>query len=149
MLQRDSRYKQGLFIPKNKQKFFGSSAIYRSSYELAFMRWADTNDNVLRWGSENIIVAYINPIDQKPHKYFVDNFVEIKESTGIKKYLIEIKPYKQTVEPVISKKKKRKTILTEQTMWVVNQSKWSAAREYANKRGWEFIILTEKELNIT
>ena len=112
------------------------------------MRWADTNDNVLRWGSENIIVAYINPIDQKPHKYFVDNFVEIKESTGIKKYLIEIKPSKQTVEPVVTKKKKRNTILTEQTMWVVNQSKWSAAREYANKRGWEFIILTEKELNL-
>ena len=44
--------------------------------------------------------------------------------------------------------KKRNTILTEQTMWVVNQSKWSAAREYANKRGWEFIILTEKELNL-
>lgn len=148
MLQRDSRYKQGIFIPKNKHKFFGESAIYRSSYELAFMRWADTNDNVLRWGSENIIVAYINPLDQKPHKYFVDNFVEIKETTGNKKYLIEIKPSKQTKEPQKTKNKRQQTLITEQTTWVINQAKWTAAQEYAKKRGWEFIILTEKELNI-
>jgi hypothetical protein len=30
----------------------------------------------------------------------------------------------------------------------MNQSKWKAARKWAEKRGMEFIILTEKELDI-
>ena len=29
-----------------------------------------------------------------------------------------------------------------------NQSKWKAARKWAEKRDWEFIVLTEKELGI-
>jgi len=30
----------------------------------------------------------------------------------------------------------------------MNQAKWKAARKWAEKRGMEFIILTEKELDI-
>ena len=105
--------------------------------------------NIIEFSSEEIVIPYKSPIDNKFHRYFVDFYIKVKQSDNtIKEYLIEIKPSKQTVEPVVTKKKKRNTILTEQTMWVVNQSKWSAAREYANKRGWEFIILTEKELNL-
>jgi hypothetical protein len=146
--QRNSKFKQGIYTPKNKHKYLGTIATYRSSYELTFMRWADLNDNVIKWGSENIIIPYISPIDQKPHKYFVDNFIEIKESTGIKKYLIEIKPAAHTVQPVPTKRKKKTTILTEATRWITNQAKWASATEYAQKRGWEFLILTEKHLNI-
>jgi hypothetical protein len=32
--------------------------------------------------------------------------------------------------------------------WGKNEAKWKAAREYAKDRGWEFVILTEKELGI-
>lgn len=80
-------------------------------------------------------------------KYFIDNYVVIKEGNVTKKYLVEIKPYKQTLEPVPSKNKKKSTLLYESVAWVTNCSKWDSAREYAKKHGMEFIIITEKDLN--
>jgi glycerate-2-kinase len=70
----------------------------------------------------------------------------LKEGNIIKKYLIEIKPSSQTRTPKASKNKKASSLLYEQTQWIVNQAKWEAAKAYAKKRGFEFIILTEKEL---
>ena len=63
------------------------------------------------------------------------------------KYLIEIKPKKQTLEP---KKPKRKTprYITEVTTYVTNQAKWEAAREWCADRRMEFLILTEEHLNV-
>ena len=72
----------------------------------------------------------------------------LQEGTKIIKYLVEIKPYKQTVPPVVSKRKKQSTILYEQRTFAVNQCKWAAAEKYAKKRNMKFIILTENELNI-
>lgn len=31
-------------------------------------------------------------------------------------------------------------------MWAVNQAKWASAKDYAKNRGWEFKIITEKDL---
>ena len=44
--------------------------------------------------------------------------------------------------------KKSKTLLYEQKMYVQNTAKWQAANEWANKKGYKFLIITEKELNI-
>jgi hypothetical protein len=145
-----NKYKQGIYRPINIEKYLGkNNPVYRSGWELKFFRWADTNPNILAWGSENIIVPYINPLDQKVHRYFVDNFVVFKDKDGNKqKLLIEIKPSKQTVQPVPTKGKHKKTILYEQTTWITNQAKWIAAKEWAKRKNMEFIILTEKELNI-
>jgi len=145
-LNRDPRFKQGIFTPKHQHKFIGSKAVYRSSFELKFFRWADENSNVLVWGSENIIVPYISPVDGKAHRYYVDNFVVIKEGAQTKKYLIEIKPFSQTQPPQTSKRKKQQTIVYEQVQWVVNNAKWSAAKAYAKKHDAEFLIITEKDL---
>ena len=145
-----NKYKQGIYRPINTEKYLGkTNPVYRSGWELKFFRWADTNPNILAWGSENIIVPYINPLDQKVHRYFVDNFIVFKDKDGNKqKLLIEIKPSKQTIQPVPTKGKHKKTILYEQTTWITNQAKWLAAKEWAKKKNMEFIILTEKELNI-
>ena len=62
--------------------------------------------------------------------------------------MIEVKPYKQSVPPVITPRKRKQTILEEQTTFLVNQAKWSAARQYCEKRGWKFIVITERELGI-
>lgn len=142
---KNSKYRQGVFIPVNKEKFIGSKAFYRSGLELKFMRFCDNNSNVVMWGSENVIVPYISPIDGRVHKYFVDNFVAIKEGNSIKKYLVEIKPHKQTSPPT-TKYKKKEHLLYEQSMFVVNQAKWQAAREFCKKKGLSFLILTEKEI---
>ena len=48
---------RGKYIAKNPQKYAGDSTqiVYRSSYELRFMKWCDFNDSVLQWGSEEIV----------------------------------------------------------------------------------------------
>jgi hypothetical protein len=144
-----SKYKQGIYKPVNKEKYIGNTyPIYRSGWELKFFRWADKNENILNWGSENIIVPYINPLDGLVHRYFVDNFIIFKNSKNEKqKILIEIKPSTQLNKPQPGNKKKR-TILYEQKTWVTNQAKWEAAEKWAKKKGYKFIILTEKELFI-
>jgi len=144
-LQKNNKYRQGVFTPVNKSKFLGVSAIYRSGLELKFMRFCDSNQNVIKWGSENVIIPYISPLDGRAHKYYVDNFVIIKEGEEIKKYLIEIKPSKQTVPPV-TKYKKKEHLIYQQSMYVKNQAKWQAATEFCKKKGLEFLILTEKHL---
>lgn len=145
-MKKDPRFIQGIFKPINKDKFMGKYAVFRSSWERKFMLWADKNPNIIEWSSEQIVIPYRSPLDNKIHRYFVDNYIVLKEGDKIKKYLIEIKPHKQTLAPVPSKKKKKATVLYETTQWAVNQAKWEAAKKYANDRGAEFIILTEKEL---
>lgn len=144
--QRNDQFKQGVFKPKNPKKFLGKYAVFRSSYELKFFRWADENPNVLEWGSESVIVPYVSPIDGKVHRYYVDSFMAIREGDVIKKYLIELKPSKQMLPPKVTKNKRASTLLYEQQTYIKNTAKWAAAREYAKKKGLEFIIITEKEL---
>jgi hypothetical protein len=79
------------------------------------------------------------------HKYFVDNVVHIKEGERVVKYLIEIKPSKQTRPPKTHGNKKRSTIVYESVQWGVNQAKWLAARDWAKKNGYIFQIVTEKD----
>jgi hypothetical protein len=140
----------GKFRPTNRQKYKGdpTNVIYRSLWELKFMRWCDTNINVLDWGSEEIVIPYISPLDNRVHRYFPDFSVRVRSKTGrIEKLIIEIKPLKQTTPP---KKQSRRTkkYITEVTTYAVNEAKWAAAREYCKDRKWEFRILTEKELKI-
>ena len=70
-LRQSSKYRQGIFIPSNKEKFLGTKAIYRSGLELKFMRFCDNNPNVVKWGSENVIIPYISPLDGRGHRYYV------------------------------------------------------------------------------
>jgi len=146
-LKRDSRFRQGFFKPKNPQKCINTECIYRSGLELKFFIFCDNNPNVLQWGSENVIVPYFDTIQKKTRKYYVDNYVKIKEGNNIKKYLVEIKPYKQTQPPKESTRRKKSSVLYEKVQWFNNNDKWSHAKEFAKKNGMEFIILTEKELD--
>ena len=139
------KWRQGIFTPKNQDKFIGSKAVYRSGLELKFFRFCDDNPNVLEWGSENIIVPYISPLDNRAHRYYVDNYIAIKEGTQVVKYLVEIKPSKQT-KPPTTKYRKRQHLIYEQKQYVINKAKWKAAKEFCKKKGLTFIILTEKEL---
>jgi hypothetical protein len=73
----------------------------------------------------------------------------MQESSGPKKYLIEIKPFRQTLPPKPSKRKKQSTILEENFNWLKNnQGKWPAAKQYCKKMGWRWCILTEKGIYI-
>ena len=141
---------KGKYQPTNPQKYRGdySNIIYRSLWERKFMKYCDLNENILEWGSEEIALPYRSPIDNKIHKYFPDFYIKVKESNGvIKKCIIEIKPKKQTIEP-IPQKKKTKGYIYEVYEYAKNQAKWEAAREFCADRGLEFKIFTENELGI-
>lgn len=112
------------------------------------MKYCDLNENILEWGSEEIALPYRSPVDNRIHRYFPDFYIKVKESTGqIKKYLIEIKPKKQTVEPKM-KQKKTKGYIYEVVEYAKNQAKWKAAKEFCEDRQWEFRVLTEDDLGV-
>jgi hypothetical protein len=141
---------KGRFRPSNYQKYKGdpTNIIYRSLWELKFMNWCDKNENILEWGSEEFWIPYLSPIDNRVHRYFPDFYLKVKEENGaIKKYVIEVKPLKQTVEPQPPKRRTKK-YLYEAMEYAKNQAKWKAAREFCEDRRYEFKIITEKELGI-
>ena len=140
----------GRFIPKNPQKYVGDykNIIYRSTWEAKVMTWLDKNPDIISWASEELIIPYISPIDNRYHRYFPDFLVKVKTRDGsMKTMLLEVKPKKQTLEPV-KKKRMTKQYLNEIATYGVNQAKWNAANEYCLDRGWEFKILTEEHLGI-
>ena len=141
---------KGRYSPVNPSKYKGNptNVIYRSLWERRFMKWCDLNPSVLEWGSEETIVPYISPFDNKYHRYFVDFYAKIKRKDGsIKTYLIEVKPKKYTKAPSRTPTKKNREWYSLVKQWGINSAKWKAAGEYAKDRNWDFIILTEDHLN--
>ena len=147
---REGKYHQGRFHPRFPNKYKGDSRniIYRSSWELKFMRYCDSNTNIVKWSSEEIVIPYRSPIDNRFHRYFPDFYLKYKDNTGkmIEK-VVEIKPAKQVQEPKVQKRKTKKYV-TEVVTYAKNQAKWLAAEEFRRDRKWKFQILTEKELGV-
>lgn len=140
----------GLFKPRNPQKYIGdhTNIVYRSSWECKVMTWLDLNPDILSWASEELIVPYKSPADNRFHRYFPDFLVKLRTKEGkMKTMLIEVKPKKQT-KPPEQKKRITKQYINEVTTWGVNQAKWKAAEEYCLDRGWEFKIITEDHLGL-
>lgn len=141
---------KGKYQLKNPSKYKGNPTlvIYRSLWERSYMKKLDLNENILEWSSEEIALPYKSPLDNRIHKYYPDFYVKERLSDGtIKKYIVEIKPKKQTKEPIVPKRK-TKGYLYEVMEYAKNQAKWNSAREYCKDRGYEFKILTEEDLNI-
>jgi hypothetical protein len=139
---------KGKYKPQNPKKYLGdpSKIVYRSLWERKFMVFCDTNESILSWGSEEVVVPYVSPKDNRVHRYFVDFIVEMVKTDGTKEIsLIEIKPKKQCLEP---KKKSRVTgrYISEVMTYGVNQAKWKAASDFAENRGWTFRVMTEDDL---
>ena len=141
---------KGRYIPSKPQKYKGDSSkiVYRSLWERKFMVYCDRSDNILEWGSEEIVMPYRSPVDGRVHRYFPDFYIKVKESTGrIKKMIIEIKPKRQC-SPPSKPKKQTKGYLREAYEYAKNQAKWEAASEWCKDRGYIFKVFTEKELGI-
>lgn len=138
---------KGIYTPTHPDKYNGTPpVIYRSGLELKFFRWLDLNSKVLDWTSETIVVPYISPKDNRFHRYFVDcSCTILNKNNKAEKLLIEIKPEKQTKPP--SKRLKPKNYLYESAMFQVNLSKWHYAKQWADKHGYRFIVVTEQFFN--
>ena len=141
---------KGKYIPINPKKYIGNSSkiIYRSLWERKLMVYCDRNDNIIEWGSEEVIVPYRSPWDGKMHRYFPDFYMKVKQTNGTyKKFIIEVKPKAQCKEPNKTPKRKTRKWYKEVQTWGINQAKWKSATDYCENRGMEFKILTEDHLN--
>ncbi len=113
------------------------------------MKYCDINAAILEWGSEEIIVPYRCPTDGRVHRYYPDFYIKVRDKQGyLKKYIIEIKPKKQTKPPDVPKRKTKK-YLTEVNTFMKNAAKWKAARNFCDDRGMDFLILTEDHLGLS
>ena len=140
---------KGKFTPQNPQKYNGNpdNIIYRSSWELRCMKWFDDNPNIIWWSSEELAIPYYSPVDQRMHRYFPDFIIKVKRKDDtIMTYVVEVKPEAQTKKP--TQKRKTKQFIKESITYVVNQMKWKAADEFCHAHGWQFKIVTEKDLGI-
>ena len=139
----------GIFKPKFPEKYKGdpTNIIYRSLWEQKLMIYLDHHKDVLKWSSEEIIIPYRSPWDNRMHRYFPDFYVKVKTKTGTKKWVVEVKP-KVQCKPPRQPKRKTKKYLNEVRTFAVNQAKWMVAKEWCKDRNMEFIILTEVELMI-
>jgi hypothetical protein len=140
---------KGWFKPKNPGKYKGdaSNIVYRSTWEVRVMKWLDEHPQVIWWGSEELPIPYISPVDKKKHKYFPDFIAKMKLKDGkVMTYIIEVKPLAQTKMP--TQKRKTSRYLQEMATYAVNQEKWRAADIFCQEHGWKFLVVTEKELGI-
>ena len=93
---------KGRYTPQNPSKYKGDyrNIIYRSLWERKFMVYCDQSNNIIEWGSEEIIIPYLSPLDGRIHRYFPDFYIKVKQPNGkLKKYIIEVKPKKQCSPP--------------------------------------------------
>lgn len=149
-LPNNSNYRQGRYQLINESKYVGDpqSVIYRSGYELRFMKYVDMNENVLRWGSEVNEIIYRDPAG-KPRRYYPDFYVVVKDEnseTGERIYIIEVKPLAECQTPKKPKRITPKSLKSYEyrvQMFKKNICKWKAAKDWCDKNGVEFLIATE------
>ena len=141
----------GKYIPSNPKKYKGNSSkiVYRSLWERKLMVYCDMNEKVLEWGSEEIIIPYVSPWDNRIHRYFPDFYMKVKQANGsTKKFIIEVKPKYQCKSPPANPPRRTRRWLNEVKTYTINQAKWKSANEFCLDHGMEFKILTEDHLNI-
>ena len=136
------KFAQGKFNVKNPDKYVGNKMpTYRSSWEFAFMRFCDEHTSVAQWASEAIKIPYRHPFTGKHTVYVPDFFIVYVDKKGKQKVeLIEVKPASQSFHERVGKSKQN------QSAWVVNQAKWSAASAWCKQKGIFFRIVTEDDI---
>jgi len=142
-----ARPKPRKWTPKNPSKYMGDSTniVSRSSWETKAFNWMDLNSSVIMWNSEELVIPYYSPVDQKMHRYHPDILARMKTKVGEKNFLIEIKPNKERYP---STAKNKKQYITEMCTYAINIAKWKAAEEFCKKQGIIFLILDEFDLGI-
>lgn len=145
-------YKQGYYTLANPHKYIGdqSKIIFRSSWEKRFATYCDHNERIVAWSSEPIQIPYMNPVDKCVKPYNIDFYVKIKSEEGFKEYIIEVKPSRQLQQPQAPTgritEKKMTGYTNAMRTYLVNLAKFTAAKEFAKGRGWEFVVVTENML---
>lgn len=156
------KYKQGLFIPTNKDKVIKlndkGGLYYRSGLEEKMMIYLDRNDRVKRWSAEWIKIPYekqtwnskLQEMTTTTHTYYPDFYYELEKSDGsIDRVVAEVKPDSETRPPVVKENmtaKQMKNLEYSLKTYNANLSKWKYMIDYCDRKGFVFIILTEKHI---
>ncbi len=148
--RKDSPYKQGYYNLVNPAKYIGdpNKIIFRSSWERKFAVYCDSNERIVAWSSEPLQIPYMHPIEREIKPYNVDFYVKLQIGDNMyRDFLVEVKPsrqLKQPHQPTGRVTEKRLAAYTEQMKaYLINVAKFNAAKQYAEGRGWEFIVVTE------
>ena len=136
-----ANFRQGIYQVKNPHKYVGLGLPkYRSGWEMTFMMFLDSNDNVLQWASESVRIPYRNPVTGKQSMYVLDFLITYKNRNNtVTAELVEIKPKKQSL--VESKMSARDGAIV-----AVNYAKWDAATKWARRNGLTFRVITEDDI---
>lgn len=122
------------------------------------MIYLDNNENIKSWSSENIKIPYektewnnkTSDMTTTTHTYYPDFYYELHKSDGsISKVIAEVKPLSETLEPKLPANptaKQLKNVEYALKMWNKNLSKWEYMIKWCERKGFKFIIITEKDL---
>jgi len=160
--RQSGKYKQGLFIPNNKDKVIKLNTqgglYYRSGLEQKMMVYLDNNSGIKFWGAEHLRIPYVKTewvsehqeFKTSEHSYYPDFYYELhREDGSVSKVVAEVKPSSETKEPKLSDNptsKQLKNFEYALKMYNKNLSKWKYMIEYCERKGFEFIIITEQHL---
>ena len=165
-----SKYRQGNFIPKNKDKVFKLNSeggiYYRSSWEFKVCQYLDlcadddyTGVKILMWGCECIAIPYNKQSVKKAsdgvmeykttkHTYYPDFWYKQLRSDGsIVEVVMEVKPFAETIPPkklpYNATRKQLENFEYSMKLYNANMAKWAHAIEYCETKGIKFTIMTE------
>jgi hypothetical protein len=149
-----NKYKQGHYLLQNTQKYIGKIPIvYRSSWEQAFCKFCDLNDNVVKWSTEGIAIPYQIVINNQleTHRYIPDFYLEMvtDDPEKYERVIIEIKPKRETQYPEKPKSTTLKMLENYEyslRTYKQNLHKWAYTKEWCEKRHIKFLIITEDDL---
>lgn len=132
---------QGIYEVLNPNKYVGKRRPrYRSGWEMSFMRFCDTNPNVIQWASEAIQIPYRNPVTGKLTHYVPDFLITYRDRNNtLKAELIEIKPRGQATITEGQRPRDRAVV-------AVNMAKWHSATLWCRKQGISFRVITEDHM---
>lgn len=134
----------GKFFPLHPEKYQGTSVpIYKSGLELRMMQYLDKNPAIIKWSYEPKAIKYVDKSSSPPivRRYFIDFTAIVKQGPICKTVWLEVKPYSESIKPTNTKNTKA------MLLWLKNTSKWQAAEQLAKSKGYEFHVITEKQLN--
>jgi len=163
----NKNYNQGNYVPINKDKVIKlnsySGVYFRSSWEKKIMHWLDHNDKIIKWGAECMKIPYqMTHFDNgdskiKEHCYYPDFYYEMRLDNGVlKQVVVEVKPMKEYNMVIALNEgklqvpekgtKKLKNFEYDLKLAYKNKNKWETMINWCNKKGYEFIIITEEHL---
>jgi hypothetical protein len=162
----NKNYNQGNYIPKNKDKVLKlntqGGVYFRSSWEKKIMTWLDHNTNITKWGAECMRIPYqMTHFDNgdskvKEHCYYPDFYYEMRIEGVLKQVVVEVKPQKEydmvlkltegSLNVPEGTLKKLKSFEYDLKQAQKNRDKWQTMIKWCNKRGYDFIVITENHL---